>query len=204
MTITISPDDLPELVADLVETLGEVRKQLPVGVDVAAIEKAMAVVVETSTGMATQLKTHQETLERLSAAVPTDGTIWPTELDQVDEWVETWLKPVFPFWAPMLARWTEIPCYVSELAAAYAGYRQMTATKASGFDKMQWHSMVNQTMERIQRYKADTPTAAAAALFNPRLPVAGQTIDPALHHGPGRPPAPLYSVGQDGVIPMES
>lgn len=78
--------------------------------------------------------------------------VWPTPSPELGKWVEGWLIPTFRL-ETVLEGWAGEPGIVSELAALYSGYCEMTRPKASGWDALSWHQYQASTMERIITFK---------------------------------------------------
>lgn len=95
---------------------------------------------------------------------------WPEHHLQLHEWVTSWLLVTFPHYKSVLADWENRPSTVSELAAAFAGYKHMVSTKANPFDALTWHSMMASTMDRIREHDRQANTTVAASTLSSLFP----------------------------------
>lgn len=90
--------------------------------------------------------------ERVDAVERRPRMVWPTPSRELDQWVNGWLVPTFRL-ETVLEGWPGEPAIVSELAALYSGYCEMTGPKATGWDALSWHQYRASTVERIISFK---------------------------------------------------
>lgn len=149
MTSTPSHDELVEIVYDLATQEQETATRL------FAQDELVATLI-------TAMEATKTRLDGLEG-----GTAASSDVDDDDKlrtWVNEWLLVTFPNHAPTIRGWEDIPAYHSELAAAFAGWLQIRDPKASGFDRMSWHSMLAATMDRIRTHTPPIPSSAMSAL----------------------------------------
>jgi len=96
---------------------------------------------------------------------------WPTGMDAVGDWVDTWLIPTFEL-EDVLEDWRRRRSYVSELKAAHIGYLHIASSQAGPFDAMTWHSYLHSMIERIKGYHANVMTTipGLGSLHDDELP----------------------------------
>ncbi|AQP52741.1 hypothetical protein [Tessaracoccus flavescens] len=90
--------------------------------------------------------------ERLDEVERRPRMQWPKPSRDLDQWVNGWLVPTFRL-QTILEGWPGEPAIVSELAALYSGYCEMTGPKATGWDALSWHQYRAFTVERIITFK---------------------------------------------------
>ena len=93
-----------------------------------------------------------ETLSARLDALEKPHLPWPQPSEDLADWVTDWLIPTFRL-DTVLQGWQHTPAIHSELAALHAGYQEMTAPKATGWDALAWHQHRASTVERIGLYR---------------------------------------------------
>ena len=93
-----------------------------------------------------------ETLSARLDALEQPPLPWPQPSEELAAWVTGWLIPTFRL-DTVLQGWQDTPAIHSELAALHAGYQEMTAPKATGWDALAWHQHRASTVERIGLYR---------------------------------------------------